>query len=368
MLAHNLLCEILILLQENSSGRTEWIIDSGCTNHMTGDRNLLMESSLSPSSKKEITFADKVKSKVLGLGRVAISRDQYIDKVMLVESLGYNLMSLSMLCDLDLVVLFRKYGCLVQMVSDNSIVFRGVQKGDLYIVDFSEGPQVATFLLARATECWLWHRRLGHAGMRNLQKLVLKKHVLGIEEIRFTKDRLCGAGKMTKAKHPAKTIMLQLVLLSFFIWTSSALLNTQVSEEIVMVLLLLMTSHVTLGCISSLLSQKPKLSSNASSSASSTTIARRSSTSEATTAPNSRTQAYRNSSMRWASLMSSQPHTLLSKMEWLKERTEPSSRWLERCLLNTTRLSNGGLKKSILPATSSIGCIFISSSRKPHTS
>jgi len=46
--------------------------------------------------------------------------------------------------------------------------------------------------------------------MRNLQKLVLKKHVLGIEEIRFTKDRLCGAceaGKMTKAKHPAKTIM-----------------------------------------------------------------------------------------------------------------------------------------------------------------
>src|ERR1041384_1926564 len=46
--------------------------------------------------------------------------------------------------------------------------------------------------------------------MRNLQKLVLKKHVLGIEEIRFTKDRLCGAcesGKMTKPKHPAKTIM-----------------------------------------------------------------------------------------------------------------------------------------------------------------
>jgi len=67
---------------------------------------------------------------------------------MLVESLGYNLMSVSMLCDLDLVVLFGKYGCLVQMVSDNSIVFQGVRKGDLYIIDFSEGPQVATCLLA----------------------------------------------------------------------------------------------------------------------------------------------------------------------------------------------------------------------------
>src|SRR3954469_16771744 len=210
MLAHNLLCEILILLQVDSSRRTEWVMDSGCTNHMTGDRNLLMESSLSPSSKKTITFTDKGKSKVLGLGRVANSQDQYIDKVMLVESLGYNLMSVSMLCDLDLVVLFGKYGCLVQMVSDNSIVFRGVRNGDMYIVDLSQGPHVATCLLACATECRLWHRRLGHAGMRNLQKMVLKKHVLGIEEIRFTKDRLCGAceaGKMTKAKHLAKTIM-----------------------------------------------------------------------------------------------------------------------------------------------------------------
>ena len=106
MLAHNLLCEILILLQENSSGRTEWIMNSGCTNHMTGDRNLLMESSLSPLSKKTITFADKGKSKVVGLRRVAISRDQHIDKVMLVESLRYNLMYVPMLCDLDLAVLF----------------------------------------------------------------------------------------------------------------------------------------------------------------------------------------------------------------------------------------------------------------------
>src|SRR3954465_15447023 len=124
-------------------------MDSGCTNHMTGDRNLLMESAVSPSSKKTITFADEGKSKVLGLGRVAISRDQHIDKVMMVESLGYNLMFVSMLCDLDLIVLFGKYGCVVQMVSAYSIVFRGVRKGDLYIVDFSKGPQVATSLMAR---------------------------------------------------------------------------------------------------------------------------------------------------------------------------------------------------------------------------
>ena len=95
-------------------------MDSGCTNHMTGDRNLLMDSTLRPSNKSHITFADTGKSKVLGLGRVAISRDQHMDKVMLVESLG---MSVSMLCDLNMIVIFGKYHCLVLMESDKSLVF-----------------------------------------------------------------------------------------------------------------------------------------------------------------------------------------------------------------------------------------------------
>ena len=51
-------------------------MDNGYTNHMTGDRSLLMDSTLHPSTKSHITFADTGKSKVLGLGRVAISRDQ----------------------------------------------------------------------------------------------------------------------------------------------------------------------------------------------------------------------------------------------------------------------------------------------------
>ena len=46
--------------------------------------------------------------------------------------------------------------------------------------------------------------------MRNLHTLAKKKHVIGIKNVKFLKDHLCGAceaGKMTKAKHLAKTIM-----------------------------------------------------------------------------------------------------------------------------------------------------------------
>ena len=46
-----------------------------------------------------------------------------MDKVMLVESLGYNLMSVSMLYDLDMVVIFGRYHCVVIMEADHSKVF-----------------------------------------------------------------------------------------------------------------------------------------------------------------------------------------------------------------------------------------------------
>ena len=86
-----------MLLQADTPKATEWVLDSGCTNHMTGDRNLLTNAPLTPSHLKHITYTDKGKIKALGLGQVAISKDRHMEKVMLGESLGYNLMSVSML-------------------------------------------------------------------------------------------------------------------------------------------------------------------------------------------------------------------------------------------------------------------------------
>src|SRR4051794_33674671 len=64
--------------------------------------------------------------------------------------------------------------------------------------------------MAKATSGWLWHRRLGHAGMKNLQTLISKKNIIGIDNFKFDKDRLCSAckaGKIAKKHHSTKTIM-----------------------------------------------------------------------------------------------------------------------------------------------------------------
>jgi hypothetical protein len=48
--------------------------------------------------QKEITFGDGNQSLVKGLGKISISSDHSISNVFLVESLGYNLLSVSQLC------------------------------------------------------------------------------------------------------------------------------------------------------------------------------------------------------------------------------------------------------------------------------
>src|SRR3954468_677043 len=125
-------------------------MDNGCTNHMTGDKELVIDDNLSHSSQKYITFSDNNKGKLIGLGKIAISKDKHIDKVMLVQSLGYNIMSISKLCDMGMLVLFSASFCVVFSQDDYTFVFEGYRKGDLYIVDFSSGPAVSTCLMAKS--------------------------------------------------------------------------------------------------------------------------------------------------------------------------------------------------------------------------
>ena len=68
-------------MQDYVSGCTELIMDCGCTSHMTGDKSLFVELNLTSSPLKYITFGDNNKGKVIGLGKIAISKDKSIDDV-----------------------------------------------------------------------------------------------------------------------------------------------------------------------------------------------------------------------------------------------------------------------------------------------
>jgi hypothetical protein len=158
-----------------------------------------------------ITFGDNSQGQVLGFGKIAITTEHLISKVLLVESLDYNLLSVSQLCERGYNCLFTDKGVTVFRRSDGSFAFKGVLRGKLYLVDFiPEEVKLNRCLIGKTNMGWLWHRRLTHVDMRNLHKLQKDGHILGLTNIAFEKDRLyraCQAGKQVGTHHHTKNIM-----------------------------------------------------------------------------------------------------------------------------------------------------------------
>jgi hypothetical protein len=159
---------------------------------MTGEKKMFTSYVKNKDSQDTIIFGDGNQGKVKGLGKIAITNEHSISNVFLVESLGYNLVSV-----------FRR--------SDGSLAFKGVLDDKLYLVDFlKEEVDLEACLIAKTNMGWLWHRHLAHVGMKNLHKLLKGNHVLGLTDVCFEKDRPCAAcqaGKQVGSTHHSKNVM-----------------------------------------------------------------------------------------------------------------------------------------------------------------
>jgi hypothetical protein len=162
-------------------------------------------------SQDSIIFGDGNQGKVKGLGKRAITSEHSISNVFLVESLRYNLLSVSQLCNMGYNCLFTNVDVSIFRRSDGSLAFKGALDGKLYLVDFlKENVDLDACLIAKTNMGWLWHHRLAHVGMKNLDKLLKGNHVLGLTDVCFEKDRpytACQAGKQVGSTHHSKNVM-----------------------------------------------------------------------------------------------------------------------------------------------------------------
>jgi hypothetical protein len=193
------------------------MLDSGCTNHMTREKHMFTYFEENDCLSDTIMFGDNSEGMLLGYGKIAITTNHSILKVLLVDSLDYNLLSVSRLCEMGYNCLFTNKGVTIFRRCDGSYAFDGILKGKLCLVDFNpEELELDKCLITKTNMGWLWHRRLAHVGMRNLHKLQKEGHILGLMNVAFEKDRPCGAcqaGKQVEAQHRAKNIMTTIISL-----------------------------------------------------------------------------------------------------------------------------------------------------------
>jgi hypothetical protein len=84
------------------------------------------------------------------LGKISISPDHSISNVFIVDSLDYNFLYVSQLCKMGYNCLFTDVGVTVFRRSDDSVAFKRVLDGQLYLVNFNDNQvELNTCLIAK---------------------------------------------------------------------------------------------------------------------------------------------------------------------------------------------------------------------------
>nr|GEW38427.1 ribonuclease H-like domain-containing protein [Tanacetum cinerariifolium] len=133
-----------------------WIIDSGCSKHMTGNRTLLTN------------FVEKF------LGMVCFGNNDFA------VIAGYG--------DVGLEVAFRKSTCFVRN-KDGVDLLTGDRSSNLYTISLNEvASNSSTCLLAKASssQSLLWHQRLSNLNFAKINNLVKNNLVQGLHKMKFS--------------------------------------------------------------------------------------------------------------------------------------------------------------------------------------
>ncbi|RVW21330.1 Retrovirus-related Pol polyprotein from transposon RE1 [Vitis vinifera] len=186
----------------SNSSSDSWLIDSGCTNHMTNDQELFKELDKTIISKVKIGNGEFISVK--GKGTVAIESLtglKYITDVLYVPDIDQNLLSVGQLIEKGFKVIFEDKWCMIKDAKGRD-VFKVKMRAKSFALNLMEDEQIA--FSSTVSNAELWHRRLGHfhhVGLLYMQKQNLVKGVPLLED-KLADCVACQYGKQTRRPFP----------------------------------------------------------------------------------------------------------------------------------------------------------------------
>lgn len=150
------------------SSASKWVIDSGASDHMTGNPTIFSNFN-KHRSPSHVTIANGSTTPVLGSGTIDLTPSVSLSSVLSLPNFSFNLLSVSKITRaLNCCVSFFPDFCVFQDLSTKRIIGRGRETDGLYIFE----PQVPSSLTCSSSSSPLdVHCRLGHPSLQNLKKL-----------------------------------------------------------------------------------------------------------------------------------------------------------------------------------------------------
>ncbi|GJR42091.1 retrovirus-related pol polyprotein from transposon TNT 1-94 [Tanacetum coccineum] len=152
-----------------------FIVDSGCTKHMTGNLKLLCN--FVEKYLGTVRFGNDQFAPILGYGDL-VQGNITINRVYYVKGLNHNLFS-------------------------GNDLLTGNYGSDFYTISLQETTSsTPIYFMAKAspTQAWLWHRRLSYLNFDYINLLSKKDVVIGLPKLKYVKDQLCSSCEVSKAK------------------------------------------------------------------------------------------------------------------------------------------------------------------------
>jgi len=180
-----------------------WLIDSGCTNHMTHDKDLFRELRSSNTSKVRIKNGEYITVK--GKGTVAISTysgTKFISDVLYVPEIDQNLSSVRQLIEKGYKVVFEDKSCLIKD-ADGHDIFKVKMKGKSFALNPLEEEQTTFPIKENITD--VWHKRLGHhKGLLQMKSKMMANDLPALDD-HISNCKACQSGKQSRKPFPKVT-------------------------------------------------------------------------------------------------------------------------------------------------------------------
>ncbi|KAI5328290.1 hypothetical protein L3X38_027687 [Prunus dulcis] len=198
-------CNVVTDVKLNNS----WYVDSGCSNHMTGDERLLIDIRRDVTSKVKMGTGEIVQ--VAGKGTLVIETKtgrKHIQEVMLVPGLEENLLSVGQMMEHGYCLVFGKG--MVTIFDDWSLQNPIAKVPMTSNRCFSLTMVLATQLVLRASvthSLQTWHKRLGHLNDQSIRMLANQDMVHGLPSLEkdFAVCEGCKLGKQHRDSFPAES-------------------------------------------------------------------------------------------------------------------------------------------------------------------
>ena len=204
--------ELLLMayVQEKLTDQDDgWFLDSGCSNHMTGNKSWFIE--MDEKFRRTVKLGNGEKIMVMGKGIIRLKIEgltQRIKDVFFIPELKNSLLSIGQLQERGLAIVIKDNCCKIYHPETGLIMQTIMTANRMFILQATMIPQSIIYLKTSEEESAdLWHRRYGHVGNKSLEVLGNKQLVRGLPSLQANGGicTVCHRGKQHRTNIPKKS-------------------------------------------------------------------------------------------------------------------------------------------------------------------